>query len=400
MSAGPTAGRPLRLALIAGEHSGDQLGARLMAALRQSHPGKISFTGIGGHMMEAEGLASQFPIDDVAVMGPAAIVRHLPRILRRVREAAAGAVAAKPDVLVIIDAPEFTHRVARRFRRALPTVPIIDYVSPSVWAWRPGRAPRMRTYVDHVMALLPFEPAVHERLGGPACTYVGHPLVDRLPAISALDPGALAQRLGLDADRPVLVVLPGSRRSEIERLMQPFGETVAALQRRGRPLQVIVPTMPAVRPALEAHLDHWPVRPHIVEGEDDKWRAFKLARAALAASGTVTLELAMAGAPMIVAYRVDRFAILFRPFVRPPHFALSNLVLEERAFPELMQELCEPEGLATALAGIIDDTPERTRQLAALRRIPERMVRPGLSPSQAAADIVLRHAARGRAASI
>jgi lipid-A-disaccharide synthase len=178
--------------------------------------------------------------------------------------------------------------------------------------------------------------------------------------------------------------------------MKPFGEAVAALQKQGRQLHVIVPTVPAVRSALEEHLSHWPLVPHVVEGEDDKWRAFKLARAALAASGTVTLELALAGAPMVVAYRVDPIALMFGFLVKPPHFALSNLVLEERAFPELMQELCEPVQLSGALADLLDDTPVRTRQLVALRRIPEKMVRPGVSPSQAAAGIVLRYAEGGR----
>ena len=202
--------RPLRLFVIAGEHSGDSLGARLMAALNALRPGGVTFEGIGGPKMTAAGLSSVFDMSEIAVMGPAAIVAQLPHLIRKINEATRAALAAGPDVLVIIDAPEFTHRVAKKFRRERPDVPIVDYVSPSVWAWRPWRARKMRAYVDEVLALLPFEPAVHERLGGPPCTYVGHPLSERRPWIGALDPEPLARQLGLQPDRQPLLVLPGS----------------------------------------------------------------------------------------------------------------------------------------------------------------------------------------------
>ena len=182
-------GQDLRLFVVAGEHSGDALGAKLMAAINARRRGRVRYVGVGGPHMAQEGLVSQFPMEEVAVMGPAAIARRLPLILRRIRGTVAAAVAAEPDALVIIDSPEFTHPIARRVRKRRPDIPIIDYVSPSVWAWRPGRARRMRRYVDHVLALLPFEPDAHQRLGGPPCTYVGHPLVERLAWIEGLDPG-------------------------------------------------------------------------------------------------------------------------------------------------------------------------------------------------------------------
>ncbi|HRD78905.1 MAG TPA: lipid-A-disaccharide synthase, partial [Hyphomicrobiaceae bacterium] len=335
----------LRIVLIAGEHSGDALGAKLMAALSARRPGQLQFDGVGGEAMAREGLSSLFPLSDVAVMGPLAIARRLPRIVRRVYQTVDAAVAAAPHAVVIIDSPDFTHPIARRIRRRLPGVPIIDFVSPSVWAWRPKRAPRMRRYVDHVLALLPFEPEVHRRLGGPLCSYIGHPLVERMDWIGALDPWSLRERLGLDAGRKTLVVLPGSRRSEIERLAGPFGDALAELIRRGLRPQVLVPVLPHVRDLVAAHAADWPVRPQLIEGEDDKFAAFKLADAALAASGTVTLEVALAGTPMIVAYRVDALAARLRFLVKTPHFALANLVLGRRAFPELMQEDCEPRRL-------------------------------------------------------
>ena len=182
-----TTDRPLKVFLVVGEESGDQLGARLMAALRRQDE-TIAFGGVGGDRMAGEGFASLFPLHDIAVMGIGPVLRRLPTILRRIRETVAAVVAARPDVLVIIDSPDFTHRVARQVRARLPDLPVVDYVSPSVWAWRPGRARRMAAYVDRLLALLPFEPAIHARLGGPATSYVGHPLIDR-PEVLRPAPG-------------------------------------------------------------------------------------------------------------------------------------------------------------------------------------------------------------------
>jgi lipid-A-disaccharide synthase len=397
MSLAPSPGpSELRLFLVAGEHSGDALGAKLMAALNRRFMGRIRYLGVGGQAMEREGLVSQFPLEEVAVMGPLSILKRLPRIVRRVYGTAGAVVAGEPDVLVIIDSPEFTHPIARRVRRRRPHIPIIDYVSPSVWAWRAGRARKMRRYVDHVLALLPFEPAAHLRLGGPACTYVGHPLIERLEWLEALDPRPLSQRLGLDPRRAVLVVLPGSRPSEVGRLMEPFGDAVRSLLEKGPAPEVIVPAVSSVRALIEEGLKSWPLCPHLIEGEDDKFRAFKLAAAALAASGTVTLELALAGTPMVVAYRVDPLAARLRFLLKVPSVVLANLVLGENAFPELLQEACTGERLAGALLPLLAETPERAAQVEALARIPGRLRIEGPSPSDAAADIVLRYAARGR----
>lgn len=381
--------------IVAGEHSGDALGAKLMAALSR-HIGGLRYAGVGGEGMEAQGLVSEFPLADVAVMGPLAILKSLPRIIRRVYQAVDAGIAANPDVVVIIDSPEFTHPIAKRIRRRRPDIPIVDYVSPSVWAWRPGRARKMRPYVDHVLALLPFEPAAHARLGGPPCTYVGHPLIERLGWLDALDPAPLAERLGLDRERPVIVVLPGSRASEVGRLMQPFGQALALLHGNGRPLQVILPAVPSVRSLIEAELAKWPLAPHLIEGEEDKFRAFKLARVALAASGTVTLELALSGTPAVVGYRVDAVASRMRFLLKVPSVVLANLVLGENVYPELLQENCTPQRIASALDLVMKDTPERARQLAGLARIPEVMLTGAASPSDAAAEVVIRTMHKGR----
>ncbi len=383
--------------MVAGEHSGDALGAKLMAALNQLRRGRIRYLGVGGPGMERQGLVSQFPLDDVAVMGPAAIAARLPLILSRMRSTAKAAMVAEPSVVVIIDSPEFTHPIARGIRRRRPSIPIVDYVSPTVWAWRPGRARKMRDYVDHVLALWPFEPDAHERLGGPPCSFVGHPLIERHPWIAALDPKPLAQRLGLTGDKPVLVVLPGSRTSEVSHLMPPFGDAVARLAERGRDFDIIIPVVPNLRPLLDRRLRGWPKQPHLVEDEEDKFRAFKLATVALAASGTVTLELALAGTPTVVAYKVDAvIAPLLRRLIKAPSVVLPNLVLGQKVFPEFHQEDCTGGKLANALAPLLDDGPERARQLAALARIPAALRVPGFAPSEAAARIVLDYADNGR----
>jgi lipid-A-disaccharide synthase len=397
MRASSTGVRDIGLFVVAGEPSGDALGARLMAALNEARPGRIRYLGVGGPAMAGHGLVSQFPLSDVAVMGPGAILARLPTLIQRVYATARAGVAAEPSAVVIIDSPEFTHPVARRIRRRRPEIPIIDYVSPSVWAWRPGRARKMCRYIDHVLALLPFEPEAHQRLGGPPCTYVGHPLVERLDWIASLDASSLANRLGLAPGRPVLVVLPGSRPSEVKRLMKPFGEAVGRLMRERSELEIIIPVVPTVRPLIEEHLAAWPRRPHLIDSEEDKFRAFKLARAALAASGTVTLELAVTGTPMVVGYKVEGLAAWpLRMLIKAPSVVLANLVLGEVAFPEFLQERCTGAALAAALAPLLSDTQARHRQLVALARVPGRLSVAKGTPSETAAEIVLHYADRGR----
>jgi lipid-A-disaccharide synthase len=389
-----------RIFVVAGEHSGDLLGGKLLHAIRQrSAANAFQFSGVGGEHMQAQGLPSIFPLQDVAVMGPAAILARLPKLVRRVYQTVDAALAFDPDLLVIVDSPEFTHPIAKRVRQRRPDIPIVDYVSPSVWAWRPGRARKMRPYVDHLLALLPFEPEAHARLGGPACTYVGHPLIERAAWIDGLDTAGLRDRLELTPGLPVLLVLPGSRPSEVMRLMRPFGDTVRALRQQIGPMEIILPAVPSVRPLIEDALLTWPQQPYLVEGEEDKFRAFRLADAALAASGTVTLELGVAGTPMVVAYRVDAVASRLRFLLKVPSVVLANLVLGENAFPEFIQEDCTPEKLSGALLPLLRDSPERLRQKAALGKIRERMFLTEGSPSEKAAAVVLQLLSAGKGAS-
>jgi lipid-A-disaccharide synthase len=385
--------RDLTIFLIATEESGDRLGGALMGALRRRLGADLRLAGVGGGAMAAQGLASLFPIDELTVIGVSAIPRKLPLLLRRIREAADHVVAARPDALVVIDSPDFTHRVARRVRAAAPGIPIVDYVSPTVWAWRPGRARAMRAYVDHVLALLPFEPDAHARLGGPPCTYVGHPLAEQ---IDTLRPSA-EERARRAADPPRVLVLPGSRSGEISRHLAIFGAAIAQVAAHCGPLDVVLPTLPHLAARVAQATASWPAPPRVVVAEAEKRAAFRTARAALAASGTVTLELALAGVPTVVAYRVGLLnELIYRSFVRVPTIVLANLVLGENVMPEIVQRDATPERLAAALASLIEDTPERQRQLAAFARIDEVMRIGTARPSEAAADIVVEVARRGR----
>jgi lipid-A-disaccharide synthase len=375
-----------KIFLIATEESGDRLGANLMKVLRQRLGGAVRFEGVGGQQMAREGLASLFPIEELSIMGLAAVVKQLPKILRLIRETVDAVTAASPDILVIIDSPDFTHRVARRVRARDTSIPIVDYVSPSVWAWRPGRARAMLGYVDHVLALLPFEPEEYRRLRGPPCSYVGHPLTGQ---IGVLRPGVDEQKRR-NQPPPVLLVLPGSRRSEIRHHMPVFGETLGRLQAEGMPFELILPTMPHLLDAVREGVKSWPVQPRVVVGEQEKRAVFRIARAALAKSGTVTLELALAGVPMVTAYRTAAIEawILLRA-IKVKSVILANLVVGENVIPEFLQQDCTPEKLSPALRDVLNDSPMRHRQAEAFARIDQIMSTGSQPPSVRAADIVL-----------
>ena len=382
----------LRIALVAGEHSGDQLGFKLMRALR-AKAGDVVFMGVGGEAMEREGLASLFPISDIAVMGILPVLARLPTLIKRIRRTAEAVIDAWPDALIIIDSPDFTHRVARRVRKAAPDLPIVDYVSPSVWAWRPGRAKKMRAYVDRVLGLLPFEPQAYVRLDGPRCVYVGHPLTERLGELRP-NPDEARRRA---ADPPIVAVLPGSRRSEIRRLMGDFGGALQVLSETLGPIEPVLPTLPHLEEEVRARAAAWPITPRVVLGEAQKFQAFRTARAALAASGTVTLELALAGAPMVGAYKVGIVEEQLKYLIKVPSILLPNLILGENAIPEKLQRDCNPASLAAALAALVREGPERQAQVEALARLDGLMrLDDGAPPSAHAARAVMETIAARR----
>jgi len=377
--------------LVAGEESGDRLGGALMGALRQRCGTDVKFSGVGGAQMAAQGLRSLFPLGDIEGFGFAALPMQLPKMLRLIRAAADAAIAAQPDVMVIIDSPEFTHRVARRVRAQAPSIPIVDYVCPSVWAWRPGRARVMRGYIDHVLALLPFEPPALWRLGGPPSTFVGHPLSER---IGELRPDAEeAQRRA--SDPPVLLVLPGSRAGEIGRMTEVFGQAAALVADSIGALEVIIPAVPRLADMVRERIESWKVPARVVTDTEGKNKAFRVARAALTKSGTSTLELALAGVPMVAAYKVSLLEELAaRMLIKVPSIILANLVLDENIVPELLQRDCTAAALATMLLPLMSDTPERRRQIEAFAKLDAIMAIGTAVPSDRAAIAVLECAGR------
>lgn len=373
-----------RIFLVATEESGDRLGAALMSELRLRFP-NANFAGVGGRGMAGQGLVSAFPIEDLSIIGFAAVATRLPLILRRLRETTAQALAFRPDVMVAIDSPDFTQRVARRVRARDASIPIVGYVSPSVWAWRPGRARAMHAYIDRLLALLPFEPEVHRRLGGPPCVYVGHPLLQQLELLRP----SVIEAARREVTPPVLAVLPGSRRSELNHHLDVFGATLARLSESGVKFESVLPTLPHLQDAVRAATANWTIRPRIEVGDTARHAVFRTARAALAKSGTVTLELALAGVPMVTAYRVAAWeAWIIRRAIRLTSVILPNIILGENVVPEFLQENCTPEPLAAALADVLADGEGRRHQLAAFERLDSIMSTGGVSAAQRAADEV------------
>ncbi|SKA33672.1 lipid-A-disaccharide synthase [Consotaella salsifontis] len=374
------------IAFIVGEESGDRLGADLIRALRHRLP-DFRPIGLGGEAMAGEGVTSLFDISELSIIGIGAVLARLPQLLVRIRQTADWVVEQRPDALVIIDSPDFSHRVARQVRARNPRIPIINYMPPTVWAWRPRRAAKMRPYVDHAICALPFEPSVLAELGGPPATYVGHPLVYE-PHLQEI--AARVEREGpcAPASPPRLVVLPGSRRGEIRRLGAIFGQTLSLVKTWRPDLDAVLPTLPRRRKEVETAISDWPYKPPIVIDEEAKWRAFANADAALAASGTVSLELALADVPMVLAYRLDPVGYHLRHLVTAWTAALPNFIAGHPLVPEHFHEFARPETMARRLMRLIETTPERAAQVAGFAEIRRRMhvERP---PGEAAAEIVL-----------
>jgi lipid-A-disaccharide synthase len=371
--------------LIAGETSGDVLGGRLMAALKEETAGKIRFAGVGGREMKAEGLDSLFPMAELSIMGLAEVLPHLPRVMRRLKETTRAIRWARPDALVTIDSPGFNFRVARRMHGA--GIPLIHYVAPSVWAWRPGRARKIARFLDHLLALFPFEPPYFEREGLP-CSFVGHPVVES--GADRGDGAGFRARHRIPETAPLLCLLPGSRHGETARLLPIFHDVLALLAERFEGLHATVPTVGSVAADVAHAAGAWPVPTVVVEEGKEKYDAFAAADVALAASGTVALELGMAQTPSIITYKVNAATawvarrLLSLRFVSP-----VNILLEREVMPELLQDDCRPDLLADAVGGLLEDDAERGRQKAAMREALAMIGHGGPSPSKRAARVVL-----------
>jgi lipid-A-disaccharide synthase len=386
----------LRLFLIAGEASGDRLGASLIRGLREVSGEEIELHGIGGPLMEAEGLTSLFPMEELSVMGLTEILPRLRSLLARVAQTADEVVRLKPDALITIDSPDFCLRVAKRIRPRAPGVATIHYVAPTVWAWRPKRAAKMARFVDHVLALFPFEPPYMEA-EGMTCDFVGHPVTTE-PVASAEEAAAFRARHGIGAREPLILCLPGSRRSEVDRLAPVFGAALGSVLAAHPQARLVLPATANVAGDLPGKLKDWPASPAILDprGVDrevflaQKRAAFAAADVALAASGTVSLELAAAATPMVVAYDMSWLSRkIIGAMLRVDTVTLVNLVSETRAVPEFLGADCRPDAISAALIRLLSDGATREAQLAAMDETMARLGRGGEDPGRRAARSVL-----------
>lgn len=379
--------RPLKIAIVAGEESGDLLGADLVTALCARTGRRVDLVGVGGRHLHELGLKSLFPPGDIALMGLSAVIRDLPRLVMRIGQTARLVAAEKPDCLITVDSPDFNLRIARKVRALAPDIPIVHYVCPSVWAWRPGRAPAMKPHVDRVLCLLPFEPAELDRLGGPRGTYVGHRLTKDAGVAMAAASQAAARDLSPDREK-TLLLLPGSRRGEVRGLIGVFGEAVSILRERGNHLRLLLPTVPHVAGIVSQATADWPVKPRIIVDSAEKWRAFGEADAALIASGTVSLELALSGVPMLSCYRIDPLMRFARSLIKVWSGSLPNLIADRAIVTEFYEEYIRPGNLARQMEGLMGDTSLRAWQKEGFAEVWRRMAT-DRSAGELAADAVL-----------
>jgi lipid-A-disaccharide synthase len=373
--------------IVTGEPSGDAIGGTLIAALRARCGAGLRIAGIGGERMAEQGLQSMAPLADLAVAGITEVLPRAPVILRHVRRTVAAIRRMRPDAVVTIDSSGFSWRIAQRLRRRRDRVPLIHYVAPMVWAWRAGRARRMARWYDHLLTLLPFEPPYFERVGL-AATHVGHPIVES--GAGQGDAARFRAAHGIAADETVICALPGSRGGEVSRLAPLFGPALRLLEAEIGPFRLVVPTVETVAETVAAAARHWPGRPIVLRGTEAKYDAFAASRAALAASGSVALELAMARVPMVVAYRLARLTeLVLDRVLKVRQVNLVNLILERPLVPERLGVDCTPERLAAALVPLVRDEAVRAAHLSGYDEAMRRLGVGGASPSLNAADRIL-----------
>ncbi|MBP6876734.1 MAG: lipid-A-disaccharide synthase [Phenylobacterium sp.] len=371
--------------LVAAEASGDDRGAGLARALRARLGDRVRFVGVGGERMAAEGVQSPFDIAELSILGLLEGLMAYRKVVARVEDTVALAKREKPDVVVLIDSWGFTLRVAQQLRKFDPKLPLIKYVAPQVWATRPGRAKTLAATVDHLLSIHVFDAPYFEAEGLPV-TFVGNSALTL--DFSQADGGRLRAQLGIAPQAPVLLVLPGSRPGEISRVLPPFADAVAILKAARPDLEVVIPAAPTVASTVKEQASGWA---HVVEGESAKLDAMKAATVALACSGTVTTELALAGVPIVVGYRLGALthAILKR-LIRTPYITLFNIAAKDFVAPELVQDDCNGPALAREIALRLDDPALRERQAAAQTAALQKMGRGGPDPSDVAAEAVLK----------
>lgn len=379
--------RSLKVAVVAGEVSGDLLGGDLITALKASHDGQVELIGVGGDALTAQGLHSLFDFSELSIMGLTQVLSRLPSLIKRINQTASAIIAARPDVLIIIDSPDFTHRVAKKVRAALPQLPIVNYVCPSVWAWKEYRAKAMLAYVDRVLAVLPFEPEAMKRLEGPETVFVGHRLTN--------DPDLLRVR-NIRGERPIksageekaILLLPGSRSAEIKSLLPVFGEAAREFSERNGKTRFLLPTVTRREALVREMVAKLPVPVEVTVGPEGKWNAFAEADAAMAASGTVILELGLATVPVVSAYKTDWLIKLLAGRIKIWTGALPNLIADYPVVPEYINEVVRPGSLCRWVERLSDDTTQRRAMLEGYDVAWQRLQVP-VPPGEAAAGAVL-----------
>jgi lipid-A-disaccharide synthase len=379
-----TAPEPL-IFVVSGEASGDNLAGSLMQALKAKTGGRVRFAGVGGPQSERQGLQSLFPMRELSLMGLAEVLPHLPRLIKRLNQTVAAARQLEPDAIVTVDSPGFCLRLAHHLRGS--GIPIIHYVAPQLWAWRPGRARKLSKRLDHIMALLPFEVSFFAKYGIP-CTYVGHPAIES--GVERGDGEGFRARHGLPQDVTLLCVVPGSRAGEVRRMLPVFGQALLLLKKSHPDLRAVIPVVPSTADVVKSMTQHWlldVIFADIAERHD----AFAACNAAMAKSGTVTLELALAGVPMVVAYRVSATTafIVRRMGVSVEHASLANLLAGRQVVPEFLQEECTAAGLAAAVDELLSSREAREAQAQGFRDVARVLGERTPPPSERAAKVVL-----------
>jgi lipid-A-disaccharide synthase len=382
--------RPIKIAVIAGEVSGDLLGADLIEALKQKTTADIELVGVGGNGLEAQGLKSLFDYSELSIMGVTQVLKKLPRLIKLIKITANAIIAEKPDLLLIIDSPDFTHRVAKRVKSALPDLPVINYVCPSVWAWKEKRATNMLAYVDHVLALLPFEPDVMKRLGGPPTSFVGHRLNSDSNIAAVFS--QRQSRVSNAGSVRTIVLLPGSRSSEVTRLLPVMMETAKLYVERNGPTEFLLPTVPRQEVFIRDSVASWDesYRPQVSVDTQFKHLAFATADMAIAASGTVILELALSGVPVVSVYKTDWIITLIRSRIKAWSAALPNLVADYVVVPEYFNETVRANMLVRWAERLSNATIERQSMLDGFTLVREKL-RTDQAPGAIGADIVLSY---------
>jgi lipid-A-disaccharide synthase len=379
----------MKFFLIAGEPSGDNLGGPLMAGLRSLDPA-AEFLGVGGRAMAAQGLESLFPMEELSVMGIVEVLTKYRQLKARIRQTAEAVAETRPDVLITIDSPDFCLRVARAARALLPDLRTVHYVAPSVWAWRAGRAGKMAKVIDHVLAILPFEPP-YMRAAGMSCDFVGHPIATE-PVAGPLEAAEFRAAHGIAANAPLVLCLPGSRRGEVARLGPRFDEALMRLRDRVPEIRVAIPTVSGVSALVRDMARRWPMTPIVVETAEERRAAFAAADLALAASGTVSLDLAANDVPMVIGYDVAPLSrLILRLMLKTDTVTLVNLVSETRAVPEFLGGDCQPGPMSQALFCLLEHPEDRGEQIAAMNLTMERLGRGGEAPGLRAARSVLNY---------